>query len=128
MSFSSDRQFKIWAYSVSHSFLLLRSNNPDEDNLDSYKKGYNIDIELIGVAYLDLPVFLNGISIEELKDNIPDKFRRYPESLGYKVFKITSDKTYYVVAANYLVGRHHWEAEDRINNPYLEYEEILSTS
>ena len=76
MSYTSDRKFRMWAYSCSHSFLILRSTfNSDED-----KYGYNIDIEFAGVEYLDTPMTLNGISIEELKEDLPEKFKKYQNS------------------------------------------------
>jgi hypothetical protein len=114
----------MWAYSVSHSSLLLRSSyNPDED-----RRGFNIDIEFAGVDYLDLPMILNGISIEELKENLPEKFSRYQDPLHYRVFQIKSDTNYYVVAANYLVGKNKWIDKDRMIDPFLKYDEILATS
>jgi hypothetical protein len=128
MSFISNRVFKLWAYSVSHSFLLLRSPNNEEDEVKAMEEGYNIDIEFVGVDYLDLPSILRGIEINELKENIPEKFNHYSILKGYKVFEIKSDKTYFIVAANYLVGKNNWVNEDRMLNPTLEYDEILTTS
>ena len=114
----------MWAYSVSHSFLLLRSSyNPDEE-----KHGYNIDIEFVDVDYLDMPGTLQGISIEELKENLPEKFMKYQNSLRYRVFQIKSDINYYIVAGNYLVGKNNWIGESRMINPSLKYDKILATS
>jgi hypothetical protein len=127
MSYISDRIFKIWSYSVSHSFLLLRSTNNEEDEV--LREGYNIDIEFGGVGYLNLPVILQGISIQEIKEDIPEKFKRYLPSLGHRVFEIKSDETYYIIAGSYRVGKNNWgDNEDRIFNPSLEYDEILATS
>jgi len=125
MPYTSDRKFRMWAYSCSHSFLLLRSTfNSDED-----KYGYNIDIEFAGVEYLDTPMTLNGISIEELKEDLPEKFKRYQNSKWYRVFQIKSDVNYYIVAANYLVGKNSWmHDEDRMINSSLKYDKILATS
>jgi hypothetical protein len=128
MSYRSNRVFKILAYSVSHSFLLLRSSNNEDDEIKAMQEGYNIDIELVGVGYIDLPAILHGIEINELRSNIPEKFSKFSASLGYRVFEIKSDKTYFIVAANYLVGKNNWINEDRILNPTLEYDEILATS
>jgi hypothetical protein len=125
MSYISNRIFKIWSYSVSHSFLLLRSNGNSDEILE---ENYNIDIEFGGVGYMDLPAILRTISIQEIKDNIPEKFKKYSRSLGYKVFAIKSDETFYVVAGSYRVGKNKWGNEDRILNPSLEYDEILATS
>ena len=124
MLYTSSRKFRIWAYSVSHSFLLLRSTyNEDEE-----KNGFNIDIEFAGVEYLDMPITLQGITIEELKENLPEKFTKYQNSIRYRVFRIESDTNYYIVAANYLVGRDNWIGEDRMINSSLIYDKILATS
>ena len=124
MSYTSDRKFRMWAYSVSHSFLLLRSTyNPDEE-----RRGFNIDIEFVGVDYLDMPITLQGISIEELKEGLPEKFSKYQNSVRYRVFQIKSDANYYIVAANYLVGKNSWIGEDRMINSSLKYDKILATS
>jgi hypothetical protein len=124
MSYTSTRKFRMWAYSVSHSFLLLRSSyNPEEE-----RRGFNIDIEFVDVDYLDLPATLQSISVEELKENLPDKFAKYQNSPRYKVFQIKSNAIYYIVAANYLVGQNSWIGEDRMINAYLKYDKILATS
>jgi hypothetical protein len=123
MPYTSIRKFRIWGYSVSHSFLLLRSSyNPDEE-----RRGFNIDIEFVDVDYLDVPMSLDGISIEELKENLPEKFKKYQNSPRFRVFQIKSDVNYYTVAANYLVGKNDWIGEDRMINSSLKYDEILTT-
>jgi len=130
MSYSSKRLFKIWAYSVSHSFLLLRSTAEDiiEGNYEC-EENFNIDVEFNGVGYLDLPVILENIAIREIKKNVPDKFIMFKPSLGFKVFEIvTNDNIFYVVAGNYQVGKNNWLNENRIYDPMLEYDEILASS
>ncbi len=130
MNHLKDRVFKIWAYTVSHSFLILRSPMKFSDQ-EGYNEfyDYNIDLEFSAVAYLDLPVFLQGIEIKEIKENIPQKLLRYRTDLGYKVFEIQSENNlFYVVAGNYRIGKNKWLTEDRIINMNLEYVEILATS
>lgn len=128
MLYSSDRVFKFWAYSVSHSFLLIRSTNWEENDEGNMIEGFNIDIEFVGVGYLDIPVILKGLSIRELDDDIPEKFSGYPRGIGYKVFEISADKQYYIVAGNCVVGKNTWQNDDRMNNPALEYDEIIAIS
>lgn len=126
----SYRVFKIWAYTVSHSFLILRSpmRFPDQDDFNEIYS-YNIDIEFVAVAYLDIPNVLNGIEITELIDNIPVKLQHYKMDLGFKIFEIKSENNlFYIVAGNYRVGKNSWLNEDRIANMNLEYDEIISTS
>lgn len=57
MIFYSNRKFKMWAYVVSHSSLLLRSEMkyPDQDDY-SEDEGYNIDLEFWAVSYMNIPL------------------------------------------------------------------------
>ena len=124
------RIFKIWAYNISHSFLIIRSplKFPDQEG---FKEGYeyNIDIEFSAVAYLDIPAILDGVIIKELRDNIPPKFYRFKFELNYKIFEIESEKNlYYVVAGNYRIGKNKWLNDSRITNVNLEYDFILEGS
>lgn len=49
--------------------------------------------------------------------------------MGLKIFEINSgEKKYYIVAANYRIGKNYWINEDRIKDMNLEYDEILFTS
>lgn len=124
------RLFKIWAYTVSHNFLILRSplKYPDQEGYNDFCK-YNIDIEFSAVAYLDIPSVMNGIYIHQIECNIPEKLQYYKNELNYKVFEINSDgKLYYIVAGSYRIGKSAWDLEDRIQNMYLEYDEIIATS
>ncbi len=125
-----NRVFKIWAYTISHCFLILRSPQkfPDQDDFDE-NYNYNIDIEFSAVRYIDIPAILNGIEIRELINQIPEKFQSYKNEQGYKVFEIKSgEKYYYIVAANYRIGKNKWVAEDRVSNMSLEYDIIIATS
>jgi hypothetical protein len=121
--FNSTRFFQIWIYTVSHSRLILRSVNNKERDVN----GFNIDIEFWGVGYLELSDKFNGISIQEIKEDKPEKFSKYSESLGYKVFEVRSNGiNSYIVAAGCRVGGNNWENENRILNPDLEYNEIFA--
>jgi hypothetical protein len=125
-----NRVFKIWAYTVSHCFLILRSSlkYPDQEEFDE-NCTYNIDIEFSAVAYIDIPTTLQGIEIKELLDNIPDELLSYKLNLGYKIFELKSrNRAYYIVAGSYRVGKNKWINQDRILNMNLEYDTIITTS
>jgi len=123
MPYVSFRKFRIWGYSVSHSFLLLRSSYNKEEKTGKF----NIDIEFEDVDYLDIPVTLHGISIEEIKENLPEKLAKYQGSSRYSVFQISSNPNHYIVAANYFVGKNKWDpGENRMVNLSLKYDEILA--
>jgi hypothetical protein len=125
-----NRVFKMWAYTVSHSFLILRSpmKFPDQDDYNELY-GCNIDIEFSAVAYLDLPNILKGIEIKELAGRIPEKLTHFKDDLGFKIFEIKSENNkFYVVAGNYRIGKNKWLNEDRTVNFNLEYDEIIAKS
>ena len=126
----ANRFFKIWAYTVSHNFLLIRSQMkfPDqEDWNENYT--YNIDIEFSTVVYLDLPVVLNGVIITELFDNFPERFQDFKLKFGHRIFEIKSEgNSYYIVAGNYRIGTNTWMNEDRIMNANLEYDNVIGVS
>jgi hypothetical protein len=125
-----NRKFKLWAYTVSHSFLILRSplKFSDEEGYSDFYD-YNIDIEFSAVAYLDIPNMLRDIQIHELSINVPKKLEYYKKKLGFKVFEIQSESNfYYIVAGGYRIGKNKWISEDRIQDMSLEYDEILITT
>jgi hypothetical protein len=125
-----NRVFKIWAYTVSHSFLILRSplKFPDQEGFDE-KHSYNIDIEFSSVAYIDIPTVLNGIELRELINNIPEQLQQFKTNFGYRVFEIKTNRKYhYIVAGSYRIGKNTWIAEDRVLNMKLEYDSIIATS
>ena len=125
------RTFKLWGYSVSHSFLILRSPMIFED-LEGYSAvtGYNIDIEFAAVQYLEVPSKLTSVKIREVNaDDIPSKLQFYSLKFGFRVFQLQADEGfYYIVAGSYRIGKNNWMSDDRINTPSLEYDEILDTS
>jgi len=108
----------------------LRSPQLFED-VEGYSNAtnYNMDIEFWGVGYLELPDTLKGIIIKEIMESIPEKFRKYSNSLGYKVFEIKSEGSlFYVVAGGCRIGKNNWDSDNRISNPNLEYDEIVANS
>lgn len=128
MDYLLNRTFVIWAYTVSHSTLILRSEMKYID-LPDYKEelGFNIDIEFSAVAYLDLPNKIPNIFLQEITVNIPERLKSY--NSGYRVFEIVSEgKSYYVVAGNYLIGTNRWIGKDRVWDMALKYDVILAAS
>ncbi len=131
MSYKSDNTFQMWSYSVSHSVLILRSPNNQDGAIEEVaaEVPYNIDVEFEGVAYLDLPDLIHGIEIQEIQQDIPNKFSIYSTSIGYRIFQIKSfNQYYYIVAGSYRVGKNTWLNEDRTKNIFLEHDEILAES
>ncbi len=131
MQYLSNRKFQIWGYHVSHGFLLLRSCwHFLEEELGelgySLDLTYNIDIEFVGVDYLDMPTNLKGITIHKLVTNLPKKFMEYPIPLGCKIFEIIScKKSYYIIASSCLVAKNRWILDESRLNNNTEYDEIL---
>jgi len=127
MNYISDRIFRIWAYTVSHCFLILRSPQLFED-VEGYSNAtdHNVDIEFWGVSYLDLPDILRGVKIKELKQGVPRRLDKYLIDKGARIFELESQENlFYVVAGGCRVGKNNWVNEDRISNPGLEYREII---
>jgi len=114
----------LWAYSISHSSLLLRGAASGEEQDSSM---FDIDIEFGGVGYLDLPIFLIGLKIRAVTEVTPDKWSKFRNSMGFTTFEIISDHTYHVIAANCTVGTHRWLNGDRLTDPTLEYDQILAS-
>jgi hypothetical protein len=124
----SDRKFRIWSYTVSHNILIIRSplSYKDADNFNPLLS-YNIDIEFIGVTYLDIPTRLNGFEIKEAEKNIPDKILDQFNLTGGRIFEIISEtKRYYIIAGGFCIGKNKWITEDRISNMDLQYDEVLT--
>lgn len=130
MKYTSNRDFKIWSYTVSHSFLLLRSPMFFED-MEGYSEdtNYNIDIEFYSVVYIEIPNKMKGISVQKIDNHIPLKLKEYASSENLGVFEIKSEeRSSFIVAAGYRVGKNKWVTEDRISNIRLEHDEILFSS
>ena len=124
-----DREFRIWAYTVSHGSLLLRSpiTYPDINYVPG-PGDFNIDIEFSAVSYLELPESMHGISLREDSNNVPERLLRHLDD-GLRVFEIRSQgESYYVVAANYLIGKNQWDSNTRLDDFFLEHDEIIALS
>ncbi|MGL6126585.1 hypothetical protein [Chryseobacterium artocarpi] len=130
MIFYSNRKFKIWAYTVSHSSLLLRSvMQYDDEEGYSEETSYNIDLEFSFVEYMDVKTTWDSISIsvvekENLRSDLKEKFDSYEG----KIFEIESNKEKtYIVAYSVLIGTNKWGLDDRIFNYHinLKHDEIL---
>ncbi|WP_353145118.1 hypothetical protein [Chryseobacterium sp.] len=123
----------MWAYIVSHSSLLLRSEMTysDQDNY-SEDTAYNIDLEFFGVNYINIPTNLDElaikeITIEELAIDILIDLLKY----NMKIFEIESKKKkYYIIASGLLIGKNKWEDQDRIfdYNSNLKHDEVVFQS
>ncbi|REC49484.1 hypothetical protein [Chryseobacterium pennipullorum] len=132
MIFYSKRKFKIWAYTVSHSSLLLRSvmQYGDEEGY-SEETSYNIDLEFSFVEYMDIKTLWDSISVsivekETLRSDLKEKFELYEG----KIFEIETNKEKtYIVAYSLLIGTNKWGLDDRIFNEHmnLEHDKILVT-
>jgi len=131
--YNSNRKFRIWAYTVSHSSLILRSEMkyPDQDNY-SENISYNIDLEFWEVNYISLPSDLLGINIIEITVEIlPEEINRELLIHDMKIFELESfGSKYYVIAGGLLIGENKWQNQDRISDyrSNLEHDEILFNS
>lgn len=124
MQYNSDKTFQIWMYTVSHAMLILRSFNKGHEE----EKDYSIDIEFWGVIYLELAAIFEEINIQKIEENVPERFKEYRNKSGCKIFELRSKQSiYYIIASGCRVGKHTWQNENRILNPYLEYEEIIAS-
>lgn len=130
MRFYSNRKFKMWAYVVSHSSLLLRSEMKYSDQDDySEDQAYNIDLEFWAVSYINIPAYLYEITINEITEkelsiDIDKELLKY----NMKIFKLESaGKKYYIIAGGLLIGKNSWINQDRIfdYNLNLEHDEII---
>ncbi len=97
MHLDSARSFQVWAYSVSHGQLLIRSPK-------SIETPENVDVAFFGVAMMELPAGFLGLKIEDASDQDiaaakmrvqdPDRIRR--------VYALESREKRYLVAATDL--------------------------
>ena len=106
--FKSEEGFSIIDYSNTHQHLLLRSTvvNHSEETF------YNIDIDFIGVAFLQIkPQFMGieiNISLDELtKDTLNgDMIFLLKNYSYYKNFEIvTENKTYHIIATDIKISQ-----------------------
>ncbi|MBP1167886.1 hypothetical protein JOE44_004770 [Chryseobacterium sp. PvR013] len=130
MVYNSNRKFKMWAYIVSHSSLLLRSEMkfPDQDNYTE-DQSYNIDFEFWAVNYINIPTILNNIIIKEITEKeVPMEIDKNLLKYNMKIFKLESkEKKYYIIAGGLLIGKNQWVNQDRIlnSNLNLEHDEVI---
>ncbi|MDR4892811.1 MULTISPECIES: hypothetical protein [unclassified Chryseobacterium] len=130
MVYNSNRKFKMWAYIVSHSSLLLRSEMkfPDQDNYTE-DQSYNIDFEFWAVNYINIPTILNNIIIKEITEKeVPMEIDKNLLKYNMKIFELESkEKKYYIIAGGLLIGKNQWVNQDRIlnSNLNLEHDEVI---
>ncbi|PWW17015.1 hypothetical protein [Chryseobacterium sp. AG844] len=130
MIYNSNRKFKMWAYIVSHSSLLLRSEMkfPDQDNYTE-DQSYNIDFEFWAVNYINIPTILNNIIIKEITEkDFPMEIDKNLLKYNMKIFELESEeKKYYIIAGGLLIGKNQWVNQDRIHdsNLNLEHDEVI---
>ena len=128
MNYSSDRQFRIWNYSVSHSTLFLRSYVFEESKDGKQITNDTIDIEFWAVSYIDLPDTMDGLKIKLMSSDYPDRLKDKIK-FDLKVFELTNNQgTSYVIAGGCIVGKSSWDHDKgRFENLTLNYPEILAT-
>lgn len=130
MLFQSNREFRIWAYTCSHSSLLLRSEMkyPDQDYYRE-DEAFNIDIELWSVSFVGIPSRLNGITIEEIPFSaLPENINKHSLESYQKILAFKSEEfTYYIIASGFIIGTNKWVDENRIFNFHqnLKHDKIL---
>jgi hypothetical protein len=133
MLFQSNRGFGIWAYTVSHGSLLLRSNMqfPDENDY-SIETSFNIDMEFWSVTYISIPTYFENVEIRLIDESLlPADIDRRLCKYDQKIFEFNIDnKKHYIIAAGLLIGTNQWMSEDRIFHYHLnlEHDEILLTA
>jgi ribonuclease inhibitor len=125
-----DRTFRIRGYAVSHSGLVLRSEQKSSD-VFGYEEliGFNIDVEFDSLAYIDLPERIESLELRTVTRDLPDKLKWVNKEPDLNVFELRSgNNQYYVVGHSYLIGRNNWFGESRISTMFLEHDEILAAS
>src|SRR5689334_10301713 len=126
MNFTSNRKFRLWHYSVSHSMLFLRSNKAVSDSGDVEQSETTVDIEFYDVVYIGLPITLNGIELTDVTQKTPTHLDQFLKQ-DSMVFRLSSEKrSYYVIAAGCKVGQSQFDYDEhRISNLFLKYDQIL---
>jgi hypothetical protein len=131
MIYKSDRKFRIWVYTVSHSSLILRSSMTNEDQDDySEHTSYNIDLEFWAVSFINIPTTIPNLEISLVAQSVlPDYIAQNYCDHKDKVFEIKADgQSFYIVAAGVLIGRNRWGHKDRIFefSEGLKHDEIIA--
>jgi hypothetical protein len=108
------RVFQLWAYNVGMSQLLLRSNRSSD-------LGTRVDIGFQGVGWLELPTYLQGVTIEsdaadDLKEteargiSVGDRHLYSLSGVGYRglvvahVLKMAEDDKDYLAPSSVFIG------------------------
>jgi hypothetical protein len=96
--FTSDRYFTIFDFHISHSQLLLRSSKGE-------KHQSNVDVIFFNVKFLQTPVSLWGISIEEIAESDAQllELKHQFGEIEYKASRVysvtTKKKEFYVICS-----------------------------
>jgi hypothetical protein len=100
---SFNRVFEVWAYSVSHAKLLLRSTKSDEH-------ATRIDLGFKNVRYIQLPTLLSDLSVHiDSVEDLNPSVRASCDTKGVSIFVLQADQAVgYVVA-----GYGGWIEDDR---------------
>ncbi len=123
-----ERSFKIWAYSISHKTLIIRSEiqYPDVKYENLYYPNCTIDLEFWDVNYIQSVNDFEEVILTEEKNFISKEITDILINKKLKVYNLkTSNKNNYIVAGGCIVGKSNWTIEDKTQNFRLEYEEIL---
>ena len=124
MKHKIDRFFKLWAYSVSHSTLIIRSEKQYEDVIYDkvYENNVTVDIEFSGVNYMDIPSVFKHLNIEKIDGDMPSKFSQEIRQ-GTKLYCLNN--SFYILASSCIIGESTWSIEDRIHDMSLKYQKEL---
>ncbi len=114
MTYKNNRKFKLWAYSVSHSSLIIRSEKQyhDVEYPSEYVPNCTIDIEFSGVEFISLPETLHGLNIRRENGK----------------YSFDENSEHYIKASSCRIGISQFDhTQDRISDLSLDYDEILMT-
>lgn len=111
-----NRLFKIWAYSISHKVLIMRSEMqlPDLDYDKEYIPNRTIDIEFEDVQKIDSDTEFVLQKISAVKG---------VESTEYDISHSSGNSK--IIAGNCKIGISEWITESRATDPFLEYSEEI---
>jgi hypothetical protein len=86
-AFDTTRVFKLWEYQVSHGHLLVRSPIAPASGQRA-ETPTNIDLLFMGVVFVDLPVFFDGLSLAEPSDEDRQRVQtRLGRSVSENIFR-----------------------------------------
>jgi hypothetical protein len=125
----NNRLFKLWGYTVSHGYLLIRSEKqyPDVVYPLKYDPNFTIDIEFWGVAHMNIPTRFEGLTIRKKDSNNVERMKMLSVDKDMKCFSLSDGKNeYYVIAAGCIIGASNWGLESRFTDPNLQYDKIIA--